>query len=117
MLVLKRFTPYALLLITAMLLGINAMTLSGCNSNGGKYANMTPGQRLYHRKCASCHRLKDPMEYNDAEWVEYVHEYSRRTSKEKQQLIINYLQKANDPIIIAPLDPNAIAPLATTPPL
>jgi hypothetical protein len=66
---------------------------------------MTPGEKLYHRKCSSCHRLKSPFEYSDEEWVEYVHEYGRRTSEAKKQLIIDYLQKANDPV---PADPNAI---------
>ena len=89
-----------ILSISVTILILNALCTSGCES--AKYANMTPGEKLYNRKCSSCHRLKSPVEYSDEEWIEYVHEYGRRTSETKKQLIIDYLQKANDPIIADP---------------
>jgi mono/diheme cytochrome c family protein len=68
----------------------------GCESGSGlSSSQMSPGEKLYRAKCASCHRLRDPKTQTDDEWPEYVEEYGKKLRAEDKALITSYLQANN----------------------
>jgi len=68
----------------------------GCESGGQlKSSKMSPGEKLYRARCASCHRLIDPKSQTDDEWPEYVEQYGKKLNTADQALILSYLQATN----------------------
>lgn len=61
-----------------------------------KKSPMTEGERLYRRKCASCHRLLPPKKYSDEKWEEYVIKYGKKIKEQDKQKILEYLKENND---------------------
>ena len=68
----------------------------GCESGGQLHSNrMSPGEKLYRARCASCHRLIGPKSHTNDEWVGYVEQYGKKLSVEEKALMLAYLQATN----------------------
>lgn len=68
---------------------------SGCDSGQLHSTNMSPAEKLYRARCASCHRLRKPESQTDDEWVVYVDKYGKKLNENEKNLILQYLQANN----------------------
>lgn len=83
----------ALLLLTA-----------GCASSGGAAApraegSAADGERLYRKRCASCHRLREPSEQTSRGWSEVMLRMASRAhlSDDEREAVLAYLRsRASD---------------------
>ncbi len=59
---------------------------------------LSRGQRLYEKKCASCHALKDPMIYSDTELSAATEKYGteKGLTRREKDLVKYYLVLANN---------------------
>jgi hypothetical protein len=50
-------------------------------------------RKLYHAKCAKCHKLYDPLEYNAEEWQTWMGKMTRKAKLKPDQaeLVSRYL--------------------------
>lgn len=51
-------------------------------------------QKIYVGKCAKCHKLHDPTNYNDAEWQSWMTKMKRkaRLKTDQAELLSRYLE-------------------------
>lgn len=55
--------------------------------------DLAQGQRLYLKKCAKCHRLYDPMKYNDERWDYWMGKMKKKSKLNDKDyaLVVAYL--------------------------
>ncbi len=70
---------------------------AACGSTYSTGDKLSPGERLFRRKCRSCHVLPETDKYTDEQWVELVRRYGGRINMTEQEIqqLISYVQSAN----------------------
>ncbi len=81
-------------LVLSLLLLLGACsTTSGASAEeeGGK---AWAGERLYRKRCASCHRLRDPSEQTGEGWVEVMRRMAPRAhlSGDEAEVVLGWLR-------------------------
>ncbi|NOX88577.1 MAG: hypothetical protein GXO77_06095 [Calditrichaeota bacterium] len=59
---------------------------------------LSEGEKLFRSKCASCHRLPDPVSRDAKQWEDVLakHEKRARLTPEAKRLILTHLQGAEN---------------------
>lgn len=73
---------------------------AGCVTTGGfiREDGSVDAQALYERRCAQCHALYRPRDFDDEAWAENVRRFAPRAGvrPEWRPALIAWLQQAND---------------------
>ena len=67
------------------------LLLIGCHQGGR--TQMSEGDRLYRAKCASCHRLVDPDEYENEQWHAFLADHGPRMTQAERTAIADHLAR------------------------
>lgn len=47
------------------------------------------GKELYEQKCGTCHGLKNPVSYNEAQWIDIVPNMTKMANKKEEKINSN----------------------------
>ena len=72
------------------------LILIGCHAKS--WQPLTPAEKLYRSKCASCHSLPSPADHSNSEWDGIVKKHAKRLKLNKDQIeqITEYLTTAKN---------------------
>lgn len=76
---------------------VTIVILSACTTSSKIISKMNDDERIFKSNCIACHSLPDSKSKSDEQWASILDDHSKRTkiSKEKINIILNYLIKNN----------------------
>jgi mono/diheme cytochrome c family protein len=62
-------------------------------------ADLDAGKKLYTGKCARCHKLRDPNQYDEAEWDKWMVKMKKKAklTDEQSQQLAEYIKTVRVP--------------------